>query len=107
MTDDVDQRQLPEQTFTIRIVPVDNMPPRFVTPNPRLTVAQGGTVPLPATLLEVLDADTQPQDLTITVTEEPEAGRLEKMDKESVAVLQSGKLADDVDKSTDDITELS
>ncbi|XP_076458587.1 LOW QUALITY PROTEIN: extracellular matrix organizing protein FRAS1-like [Babylonia areolata] len=90
LTDDADHHQLPEQVFRIRIVPVNNMPPKFVTPNPRVTVAEGTTVPLPASLLEVTDPDTLPADLTITVTEEPEFGSLEKIDKQSTVVLHSG-----------------
>lgn len=67
------------------------MPPRFLTPNSRLTVAEGTTVPIPAHLLEVLDSDTAPEDLTFTVFEEPEFGYLERVDRQFVVVLRSGK----------------
>lgn len=90
VTDDADDQQLPEQKFTIRIVPVNNMPPRFLTPNARLTVAEGTTVPIPAHMLEVLDPDTVPEDLTFTVIEEPEVGYLERVDREFVVVLRAG-----------------
>ncbi|KAK7498552.1 hypothetical protein BaRGS_00010212, partial [Batillaria attramentaria] len=90
LTDGGVERQLPEQKFTIRVLPVNNMPPRFLVPNPEVTVAEGGTVPLIAEILEVVDSDTVAENLQVTVVEEPTMGQFERVEKQSVVVLRTG-----------------
>lgn len=90
LTDGGDDRQLPEQKFTIRVLPVNNMPPRFLVPNPEVTVAEGGTVPMITDILQVVDSDTMVENLEVTVVEEPNMGRFGKVDRQSVVVLRTG-----------------
>lgn len=80
VSDGKESRQSSEQKFTIHITPVNNMPPRFLHPDPEITAAEGDITPLGLELLAVVDSDTQPENLTLTLVEEPAVGNLERVD---------------------------
>ncbi|KAK3090989.1 hypothetical protein FSP39_016284, partial [Pinctada imbricata] len=68
-----------EQTFYIRVLPVNNEPPRFLNLKPSVKVTEGGTVPVGQSLLAISDPDTKPRDLTLTLIRAPQNGRFEKV----------------------------
>ncbi|XP_041363241.1 extracellular matrix organizing protein FRAS1-like isoform X2 [Gigantopelta aegis] len=91
VTDGGRERRLPEQKFTIRIIPVNNLSPQFRIANPELTVAQGGSTPV-GQVLQVSDGDSALESLTLTLVQEPSQGHLEKVDGGHKVVSQSGDI---------------
>ncbi|KAL3876627.1 hypothetical protein ACJMK2_034445 [Sinanodonta woodiana] len=79
-----------EQKFSIRIIPVNNMPPRFSSSTISVTVSQGGSVPVGQTVLGLSDADTPLSNLSITVLREPRHGYFEKNKDGLQAVVRTG-----------------
>ncbi|ESO99609.1 hypothetical protein LOTGIDRAFT_173674 [Lottia gigantea] len=90
VTDEAKNRRLPEQRFSIRILPVNNNPPRFLVPNPELTVSQGGTTPV-LQVFDVSDADTNEDDLEFILTVTPSEGHLEKVVDDQKVLLRRGE----------------
>ena len=90
MTDGSQKPQLAENKFTIRVVPVNNKPPRFVNLNPLVSVSQGGTYPLIPNLLEVKDTDTSLTKLSVTFIKIPRQGVLKKISERTTNIIKSG-----------------
>ena len=80
-----------EQKFTVRLVPVNNMPPQFGVTYPRIRVSQGGSVPIVSSELRITDPDTPTSELTMTIQETPSHGRIEKVSEGLKVTLRSGK----------------
>ena len=91
MTDGGRERRLPEQKFTIRVIPVNNLPPQFRTTHPELTVAQGGSTPV-SQVLQVSDGDSPLASLTLTLTQEPSHGHLERLDGAHKSGVETGEI---------------
>lgn len=92
VSDDVLPNRHPEtQKFSIRVLPVNNVPPRFLNRSPRVSVSQGGTTPLGQSLLAVTDADTPTSDLLVTLTQAPGVGRIEKNYVGGKVIIREGK----------------
>ncbi|XP_069123568.1 extracellular matrix organizing protein FRAS1-like [Argopecten irradians] len=80
-----------EQKFSIRVLPVNNVPPRFLNPSPSVTVSQGTAVPLSQSLLAITDTDTPTSDLLVTLTQAPVVGRIEKNHIGGKVVIREGE----------------
>ena len=75
----------------MRVMPVNNMPPRLQTTNPRITVTQGGSVPIGGNVLKVSDPDTDLKDLILKVLQAPTAGEFVKNEGGIRVVLREGR----------------
>ncbi|KAG1699840.1 FRAS1-related extracellular matrix protein 2 [Nymphon striatum] len=65
----------PSQRFLIFIQPIDNKPPYAI--NKGLTVFENGNVVITKSMLDVLDPDTDTNDIKFTLTEQPAYGHLQ------------------------------
>ena len=68
-----------QHRFSIRVLPVNNMPPRFESSAYQIDVSQGGNAPLRRSLLSLSDADTPLTDIMLTLYKAPAFGRIEKV----------------------------
>ncbi|XP_043215815.1 FRAS1-related extracellular matrix protein 2-like [Amphibalanus amphitrite] len=69
--------------FPITVTAVDDQPPRVLTGEVRITVQEGGGVPLTAELLPAADADSDRSLLTFLITDRPEEGVVTLDDEET------------------------
>ncbi|XP_013419183.1 extracellular matrix protein FRAS1-like, partial [Lingula anatina] len=69
---------IPKQTFSIHVMPVNNMPPRVLQNEPSVKVTQGGSVLLGPDVIALIDTDTSIDDLSLTLTQNPVAGKVTK-----------------------------
>ena len=90
MTDGQYNRSSPEQKFSIRIIPVNNMPPQFGAHIPEILVSQGGSIPIGQSQLQISDSDTPLSELQLTLEEVPVNGRIEKVQDGLKVVLRKG-----------------
>ena len=90
VTDGQFNRSSMEQKFSVRLVPTNNMPPQFGTTNPRISVSQGGSVPIGPSELRITDPDTPVSELTMMIRETPSHGRIEKVSEGLKVTLRSG-----------------
>ncbi|KAL5018410.1 hypothetical protein ScPMuIL_004132 [Solemya velum] len=88
--DDQNKQPLHENKFTIRVVPVNNMPPVFLNVNPTLTVFQGSSVPLDQSVVALTDPDTAIQNIQMTLVTGPQLGHLAKVSDGLRAVIRRG-----------------
>lgn len=89
--DQVNGQTIPEKSFTIRVMPVNNMPPKIMNPKPVVTVTQGGTVPIGSNVIYISDSDTVMDDLVVLLAEAPQAGTLVKKVQGMRVELRSGE----------------
>lgn len=88
--DGADGRELPEQKFTLNILPMNNIAPEVKKVGTSLTVTQGGTIPLGSNALTIRDMDTPHKDLTVTLDEAPRAGHVVKRHQNMKVQLRAG-----------------
>lgn len=79
-----------EHKFTITLIPVNNKPPKFLSPIPILHVSQGGSVPIGQSAVDVFDEDTALANLTVTLTRAPHNGKLEENEGSTRTVIKQG-----------------
>ena len=91
VTDGQYNKSSTEQKFSIRLIPINNMPPQFGTASPRIKVSQGGSVPVGQSELHITDPDTPVSELTMTIQETPSHGRIEKVQEGLKVTLRTGK----------------
>ena len=91
VSDGGQERQLAENKFTIRVLPVNNNPPVFVKSNPKVNLSEGGIFPLSSEFLEVIDPDTELSNLKISMTEAPKRGLVRKIQEGITVQVRAGK----------------
>ncbi|KAH3869870.1 hypothetical protein DPMN_033043, partial [Dreissena polymorpha] len=81
-----------EHKFVITLLPVNNQPPRLLSPTPVLRVSQGGSVPIGQSVLTIVDDDTPLHELTVTLTRGPHSGLFEKatLQRQKETINQGG-----------------
>ena len=82
---------LPEQEFSIKVMPVNNIPPRVVDASPAVVTSQGGTILIGPAVINVVDPDTRLHDLTFTLTKLPSAGSFVKKTPSFQVTLRQGE----------------
>ena len=92
VSDGGQERQLAENKFIIRVIPVNNNPPVFSKHNPSVNLSEGSIFPLTSGFLEVTDPDTDLADLKLTVKEAPKRGVVQKVQDGITVQIRAGKL---------------
>ena len=82
--------KLPEQTFTIHVLPVATRPPFILDSNPVVKVPQGSNVSIDQAVVRVTDEDTPLPELVVTVEKMPKSGKLLKIEGNKRTVLRAG-----------------
>ena len=91
MTDLRRSQELPEQAFTLQVLPMTTSPPAVSDSSPVLRVAAGGSVPLGVGTVSVSDADTPLHELLVVLEKAPRAGELLKVDRDTRVILREGE----------------
>ena len=92
VTDGQYNRSSPEQKFSIRVIPVNNMPPQFGSHISEILVSQGGSVPIGQSQLQISDPDTPLSELRMSVEENPVNGVIEKVQDGLKVLLRKGNV---------------
>ena len=87
---DDSNRRLPEQEFTIEVLPVDNKAPTIGS-NIRLAVEKGNSILLSDEILQVQDVDTSKSDLQFSIERKPQFGNIVKLFQDFHTVLREGR----------------
>lgn len=91
MEDKRDGYLLPEHKFVIRLMPVNNIPPRMVDTSSSVVTSQGGTILIGPAVINVVDQDIRVHDLTFTLTKLPSAGDFVKKTATFQVTLREGE----------------
>ena len=83
---------MPEQRFTIDIIPVNNAAPEIKKAPSALRVSQGGTIPLGPNALTISDVDTPQDELIVTLDRAPVAGHVTKRHRNVKEQLRTGEI---------------